>query len=120
MNLNLNLIKILGVMGLALCVWGRERLHSTGYRRVSIEHWWNDTNWGKLTYSETSVPVPLSATQIPHWLAWDRIRVRPATYRLSNGTDFHILFVYIYTGKAIPLQAWTGPEGSRRLRLPYF
>jgi hypothetical protein len=23
-------------------------------------------------------------------------------------------------GKAIPLQAWTGPEGSRRLRLPDF
>jgi hypothetical protein len=23
-------------------------------------------------------------------------------------------------GKAIPLQAWTGPEGSRRLRLTYF
>jgi hypothetical protein len=23
-------------------------------------------------------------------------------------------------GKAIPLQVWTGPEGSRRLRLPYF
>jgi len=23
-------------------------------------------------------------------------------------------------GKAIPLQAWTGPEGSRRLRLPSF
>jgi len=23
-------------------------------------------------------------------------------------------------GKAIPLQALTGPEGSRRLRLPYF
>jgi hypothetical protein len=22
--------------------------------------------------------------------------------------------------KAISLQAWTGPEGSRRLRLPYF
>jgi len=22
--------------------------------------------------------------------------------------------------KAIPLQAWRGPEGSRRLRLPYF
>jgi len=27
---------------------------------------------------------------------------------------FHL---YSY-GKAIPLQAWTGPEGSRRLRLP--
>jgi len=23
-------------------------------------------------------------------------------------------------GKAIPLQAWTGPEGSRRMRLPNF
>jgi len=23
-------------------------------------------------------------------------------------------------GKAIPLQAWKGPEGSRRLRLPDF
>ena len=23
-------------------------------------------------------------------------------------------------GKAIPLQAWTGPEGSRRLRRPDF
>jgi len=23
-------------------------------------------------------------------------------------------------GKTIPLQAWTGPEGSRRLRLPNF
>jgi hypothetical protein len=23
-------------------------------------------------------------------------------------------------GKAIPLQAWTGPDGSRSLRLPYF
>jgi hypothetical protein len=31
--------------------------------------------------------------------------------------------VSIYTegkGKAIPLQAWTGPEGSRRLKLPDF
>jgi len=23
-------------------------------------------------------------------------------------------------GKAIPLQAWTGPEDSRRLRFPHF
>ena len=26
----------------------------------------------------------------------------------------------IHKGKAIPLQAWTGPEGSRRLRFPDF
>jgi hypothetical protein len=28
--------------------------------------------------------------------------------------------VFNVKGKAIPLQAWTGPEGSRRLRLPDF
>jgi len=32
--------------------------------------------------------------------------------------------IYIFTilikGKAVPLQAWTGPEGFRRLRLPDF
>ena len=27
---------------------------------------------------------------------------------------------YILLGKAIPLQAWTGAEGSRRLRIPDF
>jgi hypothetical protein len=27
---------------------------------------------------------------------------------------------FYYRGKAIPLQAWTGPEGSRSLRLPDF
>jgi len=26
----------------------------------------------------------------------------------------------IHKGKAVPLQAWTGPEGSRKLRLPDF
>jgi len=26
----------------------------------------------------------------------------------------------VYDKKAIPLQAWTGPEGSRSLRLPDF
>ena len=28
--------------------------------------------------------------------------------------------VYLVEGKAVPLQAWTGPEGSRRVRLPDF
>ena len=30
---------------------------------------------------------------------------------------------YIYSnvkGKSVPLQAWTGPEGSSQLRFPYF
>jgi len=25
-----------------------------------------------------------------------------------------------FKGKAVPSQAWSGPEGSRNLRLPYF
>jgi hypothetical protein len=28
--------------------------------------------------------------------------------------------VYKGKGKAVPLQVWTGPEGSRKLRLPDF
>jgi len=38
---------------------------------------------------------------------------------------FHVIYyqlpiAMLCTGKAIPLQAWTGPEGSRRFRLPDF
>jgi len=25
-------------------------------------------------------------------------------------------YIYIYKGKGVPLQAWSGPEGSRKLR----
>jgi hypothetical protein len=34
-------------------------------------------------------------------------------------TDWIDVFVNV-KGKTAPLQAWTGPEGSRRLRLPDF
>jgi len=27
-------------------------------------------------------------------------------------------YIYIYIGKSVPLQAWSGPEGSRKLRFP--
>ena len=30
------------------------------------------------------------------------------------------IFNEVKRGKAVPLQAWTGPEGSRKLRLPDF
>jgi hypothetical protein len=32
--------------------------------------------------------------------------------------QIHRIAIRCKRGKAIPLQAWTGPEGSRRLRLP--
>jgi len=31
-----------------------------------------------------------------------------------------LIFMRKGKGKAIPLQAWTGPKGSRRLRIPDF
>jgi hypothetical protein len=33
---------------------------------------------------------------------------------------FQLMHIYNGKGKAIPLQAWTGPEGYRSLRLPDF
>jgi hypothetical protein len=31
-----------------------------------------------------------------------------------------LYFVIYVKGKAVPLQAWSGPEGSRKLRFPDF
>jgi len=56
-------------------------------------------------------------------LGFESWTVRPT---LSRYTDCAILAnlkhygLYRGKGKAIPLQAWSGPEGSRRLRLPDF
>jgi hypothetical protein len=41
----------------------------------------------------------------------------------GKGSPLELPYLILYykgKGKAIPLQAWTGPEGSRRLRLPDF
>ena len=43
----------------------------------------------------------------------------PHQTNLEKSQNIYI-YIYIYKGKAIPLQAWTGPEGSRSLRLPDF
>ena len=38
----------------------------------------------------------------------------------SRITKLYFILDNLGNGKAIPLQPWTGPEGSRRLRLPDF
>ena len=38
---------------------------------------------------------------------------------LTNCTCRYAIIVLV-KGKAIPLQAWTGPDGSRRMRFPDF
>ena len=44
-------------------------------------------------------------------------------YLFNDCVTYHRLWSLINDkgkGKGIPFQAWTGPEGSRRLRLPDF
>jgi hypothetical protein len=45
---------------------------------------------------------------------------RLKTLAVSTKAQFYNMFILSIKkkDKAIPLQAWTGPEGSRRLRLP--
>jgi hypothetical protein len=31
-----------------------------------------------------------------------------------------VYVVAVYKGKSVPLQAWSSPEGSRKLRFPYY
>jgi hypothetical protein len=56
----------------------------------------------------------------------DRKNFTFISYHVNNIYVIYFARIYIhdalYTvkGKAIPLQAWTGPGGSRRLRLPDF
>ena len=49
---------------------------------------------------------------------WD-LKLNVAIY-VRHFNYFNLLSIWTGKGKAIPLQAWTGPEGSRRLRLPDF
>jgi hypothetical protein len=41
-------------------------------------------------------------------------------YRCHSTVNIIVICEGKGKGKAIPLQAWTGPEGSSRLRLPDF
>ena len=56
---------------------------------------------------------------------------RPQTYALDcadTGTGKFVpyiyiyiyIYIYVYKGKAVQLQVWSGPEGSRKLRFPDF
>jgi hypothetical protein len=35
---------------------------------ISVEHWWNGTEWGK---GDEPVPVPRYSPQLSHGLAWN-------------------------------------------------
>jgi hypothetical protein len=47
--------------------------------------------------------------------------VAGALVMVADGSNCMVIFdVSKGKGKGIPLQTWSGPEGSRRLRPPYF
>jgi len=49
------------------------------------------------------------------------LHISPVKSNQSNSREWNFYILGIrQKGKTIPLQAWTGPEGSRRLRLPDF
>ena len=55
--------------------------------------------------------LPIITPITPLWLRKD----------CGFSCDLHSLgYTSIVKGKAVPLQAWTGPEGSRKLRFPDF
>jgi len=39
---------------------------------------------------------------------------------MNGSIKSHSMPICMVKGKAVPLQAWTGPEGSRKLRFPDF
>ena len=58
------------------------------------------------------VAGPLS---LKHWLQTYRLKLGWDTLHLLN----HCSYLWLSKkGKTVPLQAWTGPEGSKKLRFP--
>jgi hypothetical protein len=75
-----------------------------------------------------SFHVQISIHFFPHLFQFSEIKYIFTFTDLVNWIYFHIIFsliglrkkVKMYRGKAVPLQVWSGPEGSRKLRFPDF
>jgi hypothetical protein len=69
---------------------------------------------------QLSLPLPSESIDRSNYRG---ISLLPTTYKILSNILPSRLIPYaeeIIKGKAIPLQAWTCPEGSRRFRLPDF
>jgi hypothetical protein len=49
---------------------------------------------------------------------WYRGRLTSSPYRHASLIFFLLQIISYSKGKAVPLQAWSGPEGSTKLRFP--
>jgi len=47
-------------------------------------------------------------------------QLRQIRFSLDAGKILNFIITYMCKGKAVPLQAWSGPSGSRKLRFPDF
>ena len=64
-----------------------------------------------------------SNTQLKCWLSPqqnNKITYITTLYTLLQSHAANSVTLKKGKGKAVPLQAWSGPEGSRKLRFPYF
>jgi hypothetical protein len=65
--------------------------------------------------------VCFSEALVRVYLTTQRCNLKHQTrFPLKERKTEHVIKMGKGKGKAIPLQVWTGPEGSRRLRLPDF
>ena len=75
-----------------------------------------------VTYYNTS-HTEASPTTYVAYLINQSINIKPSHYKFTYGqptSSYQASSISGRKGKPIPVQPWTGPEGSRRLRFPDF
>jgi hypothetical protein len=95
------------------------------FQVVNILHLEYKTRLIKATTVSSEIRTKFGNSLYGHSLEFLSVKPRGTQYNQcvvggKGHNNFYRSFVIIKKGKAIPLQPWTGPEGSRRLRLPDF
>jgi len=67
-----------------------------------------------MQHAEVMLKSSNLSKQIKYTSKYSKHANRLTPVKQTNGVNFYC------KGKAIPLQAWTGPKGSRRFRIPDF
>jgi len=68
-------------------------------------------------FNSFNIVIRLEILTLTLWLVCVFKKIRTV---LLRKTFKHMFIIHKGKDKAIPLQTWTGPEGSRRLRSPNF
>ena len=87
---------------------GRTSLNEWSVRRRDLYLTTHNTHNRQISMPPVGFEPTISAGQRPKTYALDRAATSPKSYTCKCKS------------KAVPLQAWSGPEGSRKLRFPDF